>query len=388
MLWYDADLPGLDLSGLPNVMHFQGQGEVVVRSGFRATDTWVYLRSGPIYNGHQHDDQGNLLIEAHGGELFVENAGNGQGRSSNHNTLGVGGDQIEYGNNEVQHVQPIDGTSQGRGKVTEAHQSNEYTYVATDFSNAYADGQVAPPKDGKVTREMVVILPDIVVVRDRVTGSSPIELLLHTWSGDATTDSGAQTITVVNGSGQGWVKTLLPASAAIAQSSQGATDLYTVTPNSPSASEVFLQVFYLSPSANGYAPSDLSLIDEVSEQGAELTDRNGDHWQVRFEKIGVGLASVRKNDTPVPTDAGVATDATPQPVDGASGQDIASPSTDGGGSSRDSGAPGVDGSVGDGAIEDPSVGGTCGCRAVAKSAHGRAGSSFPVAFFLGMRVVR
>jgi hypothetical protein len=34
-----------------------GTGEDV---RFRPRDTWFYLRSGPIDNGHQHDDQGNL----------------------------------------------------------------------------------------------------------------------------------------------------------------------------------------------------------------------------------------------------------------------------------------------------------------------------------------
>jgi len=324
VLWYDAALPDLVLADLPETIHFQGQGEVVVRSGFGTDDTWVYLRSGPIYNGHQHDDQGNLLIEAYGGELFVENAGSGIDPTVNHNTLRVGGDQIPYGNNQVQYVRVMAGTAQERGRVTELQLGAEYTYVATDFGSAYDDAQVAPPKSGKVTREMVVVLPDIVVVRDRVTGSGAVEMLLHVWNGNASVDTGTQTVTVVDGPARGWVRTLLPEVALFTQSGQETTDLIAVSASSPQATEVFLHLFYLSPSASPFTPDDVVLIDQGGEQGVQLTDRDGDSWQVRFVDGVVGLASVRKNDIPVSVpDAGPRPDAA-STADATSAADAAS----------------------------------------------------------------
>ena len=295
VLWYDATVPLPNFAALPTTMHFQGQGEVVVRSGWNSNDTWLYLRAGPIYNGHQHDDQGNLLIEAHGGELFVENAGNGQDPTSNHNTLRIGGDQIAYGNNQVQYVRPFAATPQERGRVNQVSEAADYSYVATDFGNAYSDTQVAPPKDGKVTREVVVILPDIVLVRDRVSGSGTLEFLLHTWPGTTSVNAGTKTATVVHGSGRGWVRTLLPSTATMSLSSQGSTQRITVTDGSGQATRTLLHVFYLSPAAAAFTPSDLTLIDEPGAVGARLTDRQGDVWEIRLDKNGVGLVGVQRN---------------------------------------------------------------------------------------------
>ncbi len=296
VLWYNEKLADLDLTQLPRSILFQGQGEVVVRSGFDANSTWVYLRSGPIYSGHQHDDQGNLLIEAHGSELFVENAGHGNDETINHNTLRIGGDQIAYGDNALQFARPVAGTTYERGKITQFTQGPTFTYAASDFGNAYPTTVVSPPRAGKVTREVVTVLPDIVVVRDRVTATGAVEFLLHTWMTGTTTtvDAASKTITAVRGSGRAWVKTLLPAAAKLTNVVQGQTRLLTVTPTRPQATETLLHVFYLSPSATPFTPVDLTLIDEGGAQGARLTDRQGNSWEVRFTKGSVGLDSVRK----------------------------------------------------------------------------------------------
>ncbi len=208
---------------MPKAVHFQGQGEVVMRSGFGPQDTWVYLRAGPIYNGHQHDDQGNLLIEAYGGELFVENAGSGINHETvYHNSIRVAGsDQIPYGNNEVQRAQPLAGTPHERGRVTAVQTNPAYTYVATDFGNAYPDAVVPVPKSGKVTREVVVIYPDVVVVRDRVIGAGNLDVLFHVWSGAGTLDAGARTLTVARPAGRGWLKTVFPANATVQMGAAG-----------------------------------------------------------------------------------------------------------------------------------------------------------------------
>jgi Heparinase II/III-like protein len=295
VLWCNASLPAPNFATLPKTMHFQGQGEVVMRSGFGTQDTWVYLRSGPIYNGHQHDDQGNLLVDAHGGELLIENAGIEVNQETvHHNSIRVAGtDQIAYGNNAVQHASPIENTSYARGRITSVQTAAQYSYVAADMSNGYPDAVVAAPKAGKVTREVVTILPDIIIVRDRVTGSGTHQVLFHTWQGAGSLNAGAKELTVTRDAGRAWLKTMFPSTASAQVTAQGPTDLLTVSAaGSSGATTNFLHVIYVSPASTGFTPGGVTPIDTATLMGVSLVDRNGQQWSITFQKSGVGLGSV------------------------------------------------------------------------------------------------
>ena len=284
----------MNLAALPKTMHFQGQGEVVMRSGFGAQDTWVYLRSGPIYNGHQHDDQGNLLVDAYGGELLVEmNGGDVHHETIFHNSIRVNGlDQTAYFNNAVQHATPIAGTPYERGKVTAVQSTAQYTYVATDFSAAYPDAAVAAPKAGKVTREVVSVLPGIIVVRDRVTAAGALDVNFHAWTGAGAIDGTGRGYTITRGSGRAFVSAVLPASAAVSRAVQESTDLFTTrATGSASAATDFVHVISLAPSSSGFTPV-VTAINTASEVGATARDQQGLVWTVRFAKSGVGLVGV------------------------------------------------------------------------------------------------
>jgi heparin/heparan-sulfate lyase len=294
VLWCNGSLPAANLAALPKTMHFQGQGEVVMRSGFGAQDTWVYLRSGPIYNGHQHDDQGNLLVDAYGGELLVEmNGGDVHHETIFHNSIRVNGqDQIPYGNNAVQHATAIAGTPYERGKVTAVQTTAQYTYVATDFSAAYPDAAVAAPKAGKVTREVVTVMPGVIVVRDRVTAGGALDVNFHAWAGAGAIDGTGRGYTITRGSGRAFVSALLPAAAAVSRTTQEATDLFTTrATGSASAATDFVHVISLAPASSGYVPV-VSAIDTASEVGATVRDQAGQQWTVRFARSGVGLVAV------------------------------------------------------------------------------------------------
>jgi len=294
ILWCNPSLPAPDFAGMPRAVHFQGQGEVVMRSGFGPQDTWVYLRSGPIYNGHQHDDQGNLLIEAYGGELFVENAGSEINHETlYHNSIRIAGsDQIPYGNNAVQRAQPLAGTPYERGRVTAVQSNSLYTYVATDFSNAYGDSLVPLPKSGKVTREVVTILPDVVLVRDRVTGTGSLDVLFHVWRGGGTLNAGVRELTVTHGTGRGWLKTLSPANATVQMTTQWSTDLLTVSATGSGSPIDFLHLVFLTPAGDSFVPTNVTPINTATQLGVSFRDRQGRLWAVAFQRSGVGLASV------------------------------------------------------------------------------------------------
>lgn len=300
VLWCNPALPPANFAAMPRTMYFRGQGEVVARTGFTPTDTWVYVRSGPIYNGHQHDDQGNLLVDAYGGELLIENAGEAYQETRFHNTIRVAGrEQIPYGNNAVQRARPLAGTPYERGRVTDVQAQNTYTYVATDFGNAYDDATVPAPKAGKVTREVVTILPDIIVVRDRVTVPGTHQVDFHSWPSAGQLNAGAKEWSLTHGSGRGWLKTVLPASATQQVSSDGVTDVLTVSAPLAGAAADFVHVLYLSPAGAVTTPTQVTAIDTAADTGVSLRDREGRVWSITFNKAGVGLRAVTGGGTTV-----------------------------------------------------------------------------------------
>ena len=203
-----------------------------------------------------------------------------------------GQDQIAYGNNAVQHATAIAGTAYERGRITAVQSTAQYSYVASDFSAAYPDAVVAAPKAGKVTREVVTILPGIVVVRDRVTAAGALDVNFHAWTGAGAIDGTGHGYTITRGSGRAFVSAVLPASAAVSQSAQEVTDLFTTrATGSASTATDFVHVISLAPSSSGFAPV-VTAINTASEVGATARDQQGRVWTVRFAKSGVGLVGV------------------------------------------------------------------------------------------------
>ena len=267
----------VNLAALPKTVHFQGQGEVVTRSGFGAQDTWVYLRSGPIYNGHQHDDQGNLLVDAYGGELLVENdGGDVHHETIYHNSIRVAGrTRSPTATTRSSTPRRWPARRYERGQVTAVQSTAQYTYVATDFSAAYPDAVVAAPKAGKVTREVVTILPDLVVVRDRVTAAGALDVNFHAWAGAGTIDGSGHGYTITRGSGRAFVNAVLPASATVTGTLQEATDLFTTSAaGSASAATDFVHVVSLAPSASGFTPV-VTAVNTATDVGATVRDQQG-----------------------------------------------------------------------------------------------------------------
>ncbi len=288
VLWCDPDSPEPDLSRLPRAMHFQGQGEVVIRSGFAADDTWIYLHAGPIYNGHQHDDQGNLLIDAYGGELLVEEAGDGLDATRYHNSILVSGrEQRPYGRNELQRATPLSGTSQERGRIIETRFDPSYAYAQAQFGQAYADRSSS---SASVTREIVSILPDVLVIRDRIAAAGPHQVLFHAWRDARTSlDEAARTFTVGHRGGLAWMKTLHPATARASLSTQSATVLLTITtPANQTATDV-VHLVVLSRASAPEIPHEVSLVETDHEIGVITSTPNGRTWAITFDRSTPGL---------------------------------------------------------------------------------------------------
>jgi hypothetical protein len=164
--------------------------------------------------------------------------------------------------------------------------------VATDFSAAYPDSVVPAPKAGKVTRELVTILPDVIVVRDRVTAAGALDVNFHAWSGAGAIDGTGRGYTITRGTGRAFVNAVLPAAASVSRTTQESTDLFTTRmTGSASAATDFVHVISLAPSSSGFSPV-VTAVNTASAVGATVRDQQGRLWSVTFAKAGVGLGAV------------------------------------------------------------------------------------------------
>jgi hypothetical protein len=73
-----------------------------------------------------------------------------------------------------------------------------------------------------------------------------------------------------------------------------------VTVRAPGSTSVvdFLHVIYLSPTAAGVVPTNLTPINTATELGVSLRDRQGRQVSVAFQRSGVGLASANVGGSP------------------------------------------------------------------------------------------
>ena len=148
-----------------------------------------------------------------------------------------------------------------------------------------------------MTREVVTILPDVVVVRDRVTAAGSLDVNFHAWAGAGAIDGSGRGYTITRGSGRAFVNAVLPASATVTRTAQEATDLFTTrATGSASAATDFVHVVSLAPSGSGFAPV-VTAVNTATEVGATVRDQQGRLWAVRFARSGVGLAGVTLDGT-------------------------------------------------------------------------------------------
>lgn len=165
MLAYDflydtSNVTARPIDGLNTTYHASGTAQLYSRSGWDTNATWVNLTAGPYTQSHAHQDQGSLMIYK-GGWLAHD--------AVVHSHSGIFQDTTSHGlvriNNGGQPVRQVVGTN---ARMTALHQGTNYTYASADLTPAY-NGNAAVQK---VHREMVHLMPDVVVVFDRVQSAS------------------------------------------------------------------------------------------------------------------------------------------------------------------------------------------------------------------------
>jgi hypothetical protein len=199
---------GRNYAELPLGYRAEGRDFVNSRSSWAPDAVSASFLSADRIESHQHYDQNSYVIYKEGWQAPDASTYSHTGiiqATDTHNSILVDGRGQRYG--------------AGTGDITKYELTNEYSYAVGDASDAYYGGQYGrkdqgdPPLITHFEREFVHVLPDFILVFDRITpvsASSEIKYLVH--SRYQPSVQGAM-VTSSQGGGKLFHKTLLPENA-------------------------------------------------------------------------------------------------------------------------------------------------------------------------------
>jgi hypothetical protein len=157
---YDMD----DVTATPldgNTVYFApGIAQLYMRSGWDRNATWVNFTAGPYTQSHAHQDQGSIMIYKNGWLAYDPVVDSRSGLDQQVTTHGLV--RIDNGGAPVRQV------ANTMSKMEALHKGDGWVYASADLTPSY-DGNAAVQK---VNRDIVYLLPDVVVVYDRVQGGT------------------------------------------------------------------------------------------------------------------------------------------------------------------------------------------------------------------------
>ena len=227
--------PAADAEDRPSAFHFEPMGQVFMRSGDSADDTYCLFTCGGILSQHRHFDALNFVIY-HRGHLALDSGtrylefDNGQhlanyfAQTVAHNCVVIhqpGEPPANYwgGKVEANHG----GQHKQLGSVVKAFEvTDDYVYAAGDATACYQHGVVkregqpdVPEKCTLASRQLVFLKPNRFVVFDRITTTDPgyrKDWLLHTAHEPVLT---GHTFQADQDGGRIFCRTLLPTDATL-----------------------------------------------------------------------------------------------------------------------------------------------------------------------------
>jgi len=279
------NLPSRDFRELPTTYLAEGQDWVNSRSGWGPDDVCASFISTDRIWGHQHFDQNSFVVYKNGWQAADGATYSHSGivqETSTHNVILVDGSGQRSG--------------EGTGDVLKFKATNEYTYVVGDATDAYNSGAVR--RLNVFQREFVHVLPDFVVVFDRITpvsAGSEIKYVLQSHE-NTPTIQGAMVTSSKDG-GKMFHKTLLPQNPDLTVVAQnfgmsGAFSSYRVDiePPSPVANHINLNVMYFGSSSESTMPAaDLFPTDTDNMVGTKVSV-HGTDVILLFSKDPAGAA--------------------------------------------------------------------------------------------------
>ena len=155
-LYENTNVTATNMDGLDTTYYAPGIGELYTRSGWDSHATWFNLIAGPYTQSHAHQDQGSLLLYKDGWlayDTVIDSHSGLPQETTNHSLV-----RIDSGGSPITQVPST--TSQ----LVALHKGTGWVYASSDLLPAY-NGKAGITKD---QREIVYLLPDTVIVYDRV----------------------------------------------------------------------------------------------------------------------------------------------------------------------------------------------------------------------------
>jgi heparin/heparan-sulfate lyase len=316
--------------GTRKAFRFEPMGQVFMRSGDQANDTYCLFTCGGILTQHKHYDALNFVIY-HRGHLALDSGTryleveNGQhlanyfAQTVAHNCVVIhqpGEPPARYWGGKVEGNHG--GQHQQLGSVVRAFEvRDDYVYVAGDATACYQHGVVQreaqpdlPEKCTMATRQLVFLLPDRFVVFDRVTTTDPSyrkDWLLHTAHEPALS---GLTIQADQDKGRMFCRTLLPTDATMRKVGGAGKEFWAagknwqlvdrglkpenkammgqwrieVSPRTARHEDLFLHVIQVGDRQLRQI-DDMKLVEEGTWRGVRLT-RGGRTVAVKFDTVG------------------------------------------------------------------------------------------------------
>ncbi len=173
-LWYDPSVPAVAPDTLPAWRLFSHKGMFAWRSSWLDDATYLCLKSGSYFGGHEQPDAGHFILSKAGVPYVTDHGYSYLKMTDEHNLILVGGvGQKGEGTQWMGAVDPVSWAS-----VT-------HVLADRDFFDVVADPtpMVISTDLDSWTREIVGLGPDIFIVRDAVSASAPVAVdwLLHSY---------------------------------------------------------------------------------------------------------------------------------------------------------------------------------------------------------------
>lgn len=213
-LYANSNVSATTMDGMNTTYYAPGIGELYTRSGWDKHATWVNMIAGPYTQSHAHQDQGSLMFYKDGWLAYdaVIDSHSGLPQTTTAHSLV----RIDQGGSPVTQV------ANTVSKLVALHKTDNWVYAASDVLPAY-NGKSAVSKD---QREIVYLLPDTVIVYDRVASASGTSQTWQLASPVSPSISGA-TATFSNAGHQLHVQRFAPSGASSATHNMNADSDFT-----------------------------------------------------------------------------------------------------------------------------------------------------------------
>lgn len=176
-LWYDPNVVAVAPDSLPNWHLAQNRGIFAWRSSWQDDASYFSLKSGSYFGGHEQPDAGHFILHRAGIPYLTDFGYSYWKMADEHNLILVDG-AGQYGQD-----------SQWMGSVDPANWASvPFALGASDYFDLLADP--TPMIESLALqaweREVVGLGPDIFLIRDELSASSPVEFtwLIHAYRSD------------------------------------------------------------------------------------------------------------------------------------------------------------------------------------------------------------